>query len=148
MVGIDPQRSEDEPKNSASEILRLCKACTLATIEDGAPWATSMFFANEALTIYLILEKSGKSMANIKSNPRVALAIDDRVPNRFVQIGGVAEVLEGSAAEKGRQIVYDKLPEYRSFFEAVPTCVVKVRPKVIYVSDMARGWFPARTINL
>jgi len=148
MVGMNSQPSEDEPKNAASEILRLCKACTLATIGDDAPWATSVFFANEALTIYLILEKSGKSMANIKSNPRVALAIDDRVPNRFIQIGGLAEVLEGSAAEKGRQMVYDKLPEYRSFFETVPTCIVEVRPEVIYVSDMARGWFPARTINL
>lgn len=148
MVGMNSQHSEDEPKNAASEILRLCKACTLATIGDDAPWATSMFFANEALTIYLILEKSGKSLANIRSNPRVALAIDDRVPDRFVQIGGVAEVLEGSLAERGRQMVYDKLPEYRSFFEAVPTSVVKVRPEVVYVSDMAKGWFPARTINL
>jgi len=148
VVSMNSQRSEDEAKNVASEILGLCKACTLATVGDGTPWATSVFYANEALTIYLILEKGGKSMANIKRNPKVALAADNRIPNRFIQIGGVAEVLESSEAERGRRMVYDKLPEYKSFFEAVPTSVVKVRPKVIYVSDMAKGWFPAKSINL
>jgi len=145
---MNSQRSRDEVRDVTLEILGLCKACTLATVGYGIPWATSVFFANEALTIYLILEKGGKSIANIVSNPKVALAIDNRVPDRFVQIGGVAEALKGPEAERGRQLVYGRLPEYKSFFEAVPTSVVKVSSRVVYVSDMVRGWFPARTVNL
>lgn len=148
MVYMSRQTAQDEVKNAALEVLSQYKACTLATAVDGLPWASSVFFANEGLTLYLILEEKGKSMTNIRSNPKVALAIDDRIPDRFIQVAGVAELLEGSEAARARQVVYEKLPTYKPFFESVPTSMVRVRPKVLCVSDIPRGWFPAKIIAL
>lgn len=138
---------ENEVYGAAQDVFKSCKVCTLATEKDGRPWATSVFFATEGLDVYCIVEDRGQGMANLKENPRVALAIDDRVPDRFVQGSGIAEVVSGEEEIKGRRLVLDKVPEYKPFFEMVKTSVVRIKLDRLHVTDVPRGWFPARVLK-
>jgi len=140
--------SNDEVIQVMREILAECKALTLATVSDGQPWATSMFFASEGMNVYCIIEDRGEGMANLKKNPNVALAVDDRTPNSFVQAAGEANIVQGDEDTKWRKLVLDKVPEYKQFFEMVTTSVVRIALKRIHVTDVPRGWFPAITLKL
>ncbi|WP_309492199.1 pyridoxamine 5'-phosphate oxidase family protein [Candidatus Hecatella orcuttiae] len=140
--------SEEEIRRVMEEILQGCKVCTLATESGGKPWATTMFFAVKGTNFYCIVENRGHGMANLKKNPHVALAIDNRVPDRFVQAAGTAEVVEGEEEAEGRKLVLDRVPEYRPFFEMVTTSLVRIVPKEIHVTDVPRGWFPAKVLRL
>lgn len=135
-----------EVYREAQEIFNACKACTLATEKDGEPWATSVFFAAEGLTVYCIVEDRGQGMANLKANPRIALAVDNRTPDRFVQASGVAKVVAGEEEVKGRRLVLEKVPEYKPFFEMVKTSLVRIDLKKLHVTNVPKGWFPAKVL--
>ncbi|MEM4297819.1 MAG: pyridoxamine 5'-phosphate oxidase family protein [Nitrososphaerota archaeon] len=139
---------KEEVYRIMQEILRECRVCTLATESDGRPWATTVFFAADGVNIYCIVEDRGQGMKNLKKNPNVALAIDNRVPDRFVQASGMAEVVRGDEEAKGRRLVLSRVPEYRPFFEMVSTSVVRIGLKRVHVTDVPKGWFPAKVLNL
>ncbi|MFQ5821354.1 MAG: pyridoxamine 5'-phosphate oxidase family protein [Candidatus Heimdallarchaeota archaeon] len=139
--------SEEEVYRVMQEILKDCKVCTLATESDKKPWATTMFFAVEGLYIYCIIEDRGQGMSNLKKNPIVALSIDNRTPDKFVQAVGMAEVVEGNEEVKGRRLVLERVPEYRPFFEMVTTSVVRITLKRVHITDVPRGWFPAKVLR-
>ncbi len=130
------------------EIIHNYTVCTLATESNGKPWATSMFFALDGMHIYCIVEDRGEGMKKLKNNPNVALAIDNQIPNQFVQLAGTAEVVQGDEDVKGRTLVLGRVPEYKPFFEMVATSVVKITLKRIHVTDVPRGWFPAKVVQL
>jgi len=137
----------DEVYREAQEIFKACKACTLATEKGGEPWATSVFFAAEGLAVYCIVEDRGQGMANLKNNPRVALAVDNRIPDKFLQAAGVAKVVAGEEEAKGRRLVLERVPEYKPFFEMVKTSVVRIDLKKLHVTNVPKGWFPAKILH-
>ncbi len=140
--------SEEEILQAMKEILQNYTVCTLGTESDGKPWATTMFFALDGMKMYCIVEDRGEGMKNLKNNPNVALAIDNQIPNQFVQLAGTAEVVQGDEDVKGRSLVLGRVPEYKPFFEMVTTSVVKITLKRIHVTDVPRGWFPAKVVLL
>lgn len=129
----------------AREILGENAAGTLATAGGEGPWATSVFFAEEGLDLYFLLENRGRALAHIKANPQVAMAIDRRVPDRFLQMEGRAEILEGPEAKRGMAKVVAKVPTAASFHDL---SVLRFRTSLLRVTDFRRGWFPARELKL
>ncbi len=140
--------SNDEVLQVMQEILGDSRVLTLATAYDGQPWATTMFFALEGMNLYCIVEDRGEGMTNLKKNSNVALVVDNRTPERFVQAAGEAEIVQGDEEEKRRRLVLDKVPEYKQFFEMVTTSVVRIALKRIHVTDVPRGWYPAKSLKL
>ena len=86
-------------------------------------------------------------MANLKRNPNVAFAIDNGVPDRFVQGTGTAEVVDREEEDEGRKIVLDRVPEYKPFFEMTETSVVRITLREVLVTDVTKEWFPARSLR-
>jgi uncharacterized protein len=48
---------------------------TLATEQDGRPWASSLFYANDGFTLYFVSDPETQHAKNLKNNPRVAVTI-------------------------------------------------------------------------
>ena len=48
---------------------------TLATEQDGRPWASSLFYANDGFTLYVVSDPETQHAKNLKGNPRVAVTI-------------------------------------------------------------------------
>lgn len=128
----------------AREILEENASGTLATAGSEGPWATSVFFAEEGFDLYVLLEDRGRALANIKSNPRVAIAIDKRIPDRFLQVEGRAEILAEPEAKRGKARVVAKVPMAASF---AGLSTIRIHPSVLRVTDFRRGWFPARELQ-
>lgn len=139
--------SKEEVYRVMQDILGSYKVLTLATEAEGRPWAITMFFAAEENTIYCIVEDRGQGMANLKRNPNVALAVDNRIPDRFLQAFGFAELVKGDEEARARRLVLDRVPEYKPFFEMTSTSVVKITLKKVHVTDVPKGWFPAKVLT-
>lgn len=129
----------------AREILGENASGTLATTGETGPWATSAFFAEEGLDLYVLLENRGRALANIQRDSRVAMAIDRRVPDRFLQMEGRAELLAGEEARRGKARVVAKVPLAANFADL---STIRIRPSVLHVTDFRRGWFPARELRI
>jgi len=71
-------------------------ACALGTSQDNVPRVTPIDFFNDGLDLWMIGDPGGK-IANIKSNPNVAVGIfggiDHAVENRSLQIWGQASLV-------------------------------------------------------
>jgi hypothetical protein len=86
-------------------------ACALGTCHDNVPRVTPIDFFNDGLDLWMIGDPGGK-IANIKSNPNVAVGIfggiDHAVENRSLQIWGQASlVTQKSDAELFTRMVTD-----------------------------------------
>ena len=77
------------------------RVLTLATVDDGGPWATPLFYASDdALALYFLSDPGTRHCRAIAQNPRVSAAIHGD-PGAWTEIMGVqldgwAAVVEGS----------------------------------------------------
>jgi uncharacterized protein YhbP (UPF0306 family) len=93
----------EELKMEVLEYLNRHNTMTLATAHDNAPWAATVFYANDGFTLYFISSPNAcLHCQNIARNPHVAITIDEDYslenPNDWrkvkgVQMEGVAEML-------------------------------------------------------
>jgi len=71
-------------------------ACALGTCKDNIPRVTPVDFFNDGLTLWIIGDPGGK-LRNIRSNPKVAVAIytpmDHSKENRSLQLWGKAQLV-------------------------------------------------------
>ncbi len=144
---MEEETDEKEIREVMADILQDCRVVTLATEFDGRPWATTIFFGMKGSDLYCVVEDRGHGMANLKRNPNVAFAIDNGVPDRFVQGTGTAEVVDREEEDEGRKIVLDRVPEYKPFFEMTETSVVRITLREVLVTDVTREWFPAKSLS-
>lgn len=122
-------------------------ACVLATAGGPiSPWVLGVYFAHEGSDLYLVLEQSGRTLANLRVDPRVAVLISDNDATKdFVQAQGIAEVLPGSDEDRVRQRILAKLPWFATYTPIVP---VRVRLLEASVTSLSRGWFPGHKVKL
>lgn len=74
---------------------------TLATEQDGRPWASSLVYANDGFTLYFVSDPETRHAKNLKGNPRVAVTIADD-HREWRAITGVQ--LEGTCEEIGHPV--------------------------------------------
>lgn len=117
--------------------------CTLATSKEDVPHASTVEYANDGLTLYFFTSPTSQKIAQIKTNPKIALTIDedylDWMKIKGIQLEGEAEVLEDSREiEKARKIFIKKYPFVAQFGE-LKVNWVKIVPTKIWFLDNEKG---------
>jgi general stress protein 26 len=101
-------------------ILRLLNSrriLTLATVRaDGWPQATTVTYANDGLTIYVMVGADSQKVKNIRRNKRVSLTVDRDYKDwnriRGLSMAAVAEVTgEGKEFMRAIRLLARKFPE-------------------------------------
>ena len=115
----------------------------LATAGDAGPWVNGVYFAEEGLySVVLVLEKRGRTLAAIRSQPRVAVIVSTGSPgDPFLQAAAEAEVLADAAAERARAALVAKVPQAAPFLSA-PVEAVRLTVAGWRVTDIPNGWLP------
>jgi len=136
----------NEVESKIKEIMESNNAIMLATTgTDYSPWILGAYYVNDGLDIYLLLEKGGKSFANISANKNVAYSISQNDATKdFLQGKAVVEVLPDSEEAKVREMLVNKMPWYQTFVPMVP---VKIVASKLFVTSLQNGWFPAKVLE-
>jgi uncharacterized protein YhbP (UPF0306 family) len=115
----------------------------LATAGDAGPWVNGVYFAEEGLyTLFLVLERRGRTLAAIRSQSRVAVIVSTGSPtDPFLQASAEAEELSGAVAERARGALLAKVPQAAPFLEA-PVEAVQLTVAGWRVTDIPNGWLP------
>lgn len=141
---IDTLNTEVEAK--IKEIMKTSNAIMLATTgTDFSPWILGAYYVNEGIDIYLLVEKGGKSFANIVENKNAAYSISQNDATKdFLQGKAVVEILPDEDEYKVRKMLVDKMPWYQTF---VPMTPIKIKSSKIFVTSLQNGWFPAKVLE-
>lgn len=128
------------------QLLTEHNALTLATTGgEFSPWVLGVYFAAEGLTPYLVLEQAGKTMQNVKKDPRVALLISSNDASKdFVQASARLTLLPDSELPRVMGLLTAKMPWFKTY---TPTTAVRLDVTRWHVSSLSRGWFPARVLT-
>ena len=136
----------NEVELKIKEILKENNAIMLATTgTDYSPWILGAYFVSKGLDIYLLLEKGGKSFANIKQNKNVAFSVSQNDATKdFLQGKAVVEILPDEKDAEIRAMLVEKMPWYQTFVPMVP---VKIVSSKLFVTSLQNGWFPAKVLE-
>lgn len=128
------------------EVFTSNNAIMLATTGGSySPWILGAYYTSETLSIYVLVEKGGKSFANIKGNKNVAYSISQNDAMKdFVQGQAVVTVLPDEDEPKVREMLLKKMPWYQTFVPMVP---IRIDSKKIFVTSLQKGWFPAKVLE-
>jgi PPOX class probable F420-dependent enzyme len=124
------------------------KLLRLATIRaDGWPQATTVTYANDGLTVYVMCAKTAQKARNIRNNPRVSLTVDRDYKdwNRIkgLSMGAYAEVVrEHDEIHRAVALLGRKFKEMAAMDEAdlKAVSIVRITPQVISVLDYSKGF--------
>lgn len=138
--------STETPSTVLDTLLQQHAACVLATAGGAiSPWVLGVYFAHEGHDLYLVLEQSGRTLANLRADPRVAVLISHNDATKdFVQAQAIAEILPGADEDRVRQRILAKLPWFATYTPVVP---VRVRLTEVSVTSLSRGWFPGQKVH-
>ncbi len=140
------QNEQEQIREKIEKIFSENAAIMVATTGgEYSPWILGAYFGTEGLDIYLLLEKHGKSMANLEVNKDVAIVISQNDAMKdFLQGYGTVEILSDDEDARVRQTILDKMPEFQTY---TPVSPVKVHIKKFFVTSLEAGWFPAKILE-
>ena len=126
-----------------------------ATVADGQPWCTRVFFADafEAggedgplPTLYLLAKAPSRKLANLRANDRVGVFVGPEQPTAWLEARGHADVLTEPDAAAARDRVLAKAPEVGPFLARVTAVAVRIRLGWLRLTDVRVQ--PRRVIEL
>ena len=136
----------------ALSILNRARDLTLASIgPEGAPHATTVTFANDALIMYAAIGIDSEKAHNIRARPRVALTVNapyrDWREIQGMSIDGNAEIV-GDPHEmlRASQLLLNRFPQFAEFMSdtaSIPwpgTVFIKIAPVSVTLLDYVRGF--------
>jgi uncharacterized protein YhbP (UPF0306 family) len=145
----------EELKRQILDYLKAHNTMTLATCAGNVPWAATVFYASDELSLYFFSAPDSRHCENFTANPRVAATIQEDYRD-WRQIKGVQ--LEGSVAlidsviekTKALAVYARKYPEVIKLFMD-PTSGVfhraflkvkfyRVTPEQVFFIDNAQGF--------
>lgn len=134
---------------------------TLATLmQDGAPHASTVSFANDGLVLYLAVGVHSQKAHNIRRHPQVALTVN--APYRqwseiqALSIGAQAEIVsEPDQVRHASQLLLLRFPQFSNLIpdtSAIPwpgTLYIRIRPKTISLLNYEKcvGYTTCHTLN-
>lgn len=145
-----------EFKQRIVDLLDQHRIMTVATNRpDGWPQATVVSYANDGLIIYCSVVRDGQKFANIRRDPRVALAIAQDYPQPL-QIKGLSiaaralEVTDQGERDHAMGILLQRYPEYKIMPRANPAAVPTLRltPEIVSILDYSRGFGHADLVRV
>ncbi len=95
--------------------LRAHELCRLATAsKDARPHVVPVVYVLDGEDIVVAVDYGTKKLKNLRENPKVALVVDERGPNRAVMVEGECEIFErGKEYLRLLQILFDRFDFYR-----------------------------------
>ena len=119
----------------------------LSTCSDGVPWGAGTFFAeSDSFTLSLVLEAQGRTLANIKANPDVAIVVSNGDPYApFLQGHATAVVLGDDDKARTCESIVAKAPQSAPFMDA-PIVPVSLQVSKWRVTDVVNGWLPGKEL--
>ncbi len=109
---------------------------TLATFQDGMPWAAALFYANDGFTLYFLSATNTRHVESLTRNPQVAATVNedyhDWTKIKGIQLEGRAEPVT-SEEELGRavEVYVTKYPFVRHYIRFM----MSPFPKVVALLD-------------
>lgn len=136
----------------ALDYLRSHHVMTLATQGADGPWAASVFYAADGFTLYFLSSPTSRHSANVASNPRVAVTVQEDYADwpqiKGVQAEGVVAELSRDEEALVRRLYGEKYPVVGKLAQA-PAVIVQAMTKVrwyrfvpdrLYFIDNAAGF--------
>ena len=97
------------------------------------------------LDLILMVEQHGKTLTNLKADPRVAISISHNDATRdFIQASGRAILLPEYTIEPVMAALTKKMPWYKLYTPCVP---VGLALSELFVTSFPLGWMPARHLT-
>jgi nitroimidazol reductase NimA-like FMN-containing flavoprotein (pyridoxamine 5'-phosphate oxidase superfamily) len=157
-AAIERRKSMDPTmERSILALMKRHNVLTLATIRpDGWPQATTVAYANEGLTLYVMVDKTSQKAKNIRKCEKVSLTIDrdykdwDRI--KGLSMAARAEVIRGAQAKRrAARVLADKFPEMAQWASGkalASVAILKLSPTVISVLDYSKGFGHADLVKV
>ena len=134
------------------QLLDQHRIMTLATVRpDGWPQATTVGYANDAMTVYFLCGTTSQKAANLARDHRVSLTINDDPP-QVMEITGLSmaadaePVTDRAEAEKAMRLLWSRYPP-QTATAGLPEMpkpdevrIFRVTPKVVSVLDYTKGF--------
>lgn len=128
------------------------RVMTLATQGSDGPWAASVFYAADGFTLYFLSSPTSRHSANVASNPRVSVTVQEDYADwqqiKGIQAEGVVAELSRDEEALARRLYGEKFPVVGKIAQA-PAAIVKAISKVrwyrfepqrMYFIDNAAGF--------
>jgi len=114
---------------------------------EAGPWISAAYFVEEsAYSLALMFESGGRTFANMKANPRVALMLENgNAMALFGQAEGRARVVDG-AGERFRDAIIAKTPDSAPLVSLPGQLPVRIEVVRWKLTDVPGGWLPAREL--
>ena len=137
-----------EIEDKVREVLAATTSLYLSTTSSDQPWIAGAFFAeSDPFTLSLVLESHGRTLTNIRSNPRVAVMVCQGAAfEPFLQGDAEVSILPaGDETEAVKQSLLAKVPAIAPLLGA-PIHAVRLTVASWRATDVAGGWLPAREL--
>ena len=128
------------------EYLEAHHVLTLATMDDGGPWAAPLFYvSDDAMDLYFLSDPSTRHCQAIVARPHVSAAVHGGATAwqeiTGLQLHGVAGALEDERAEEQALALYTaKFPFVMPLIPADgPHRIYRIRPRWLRLIDNSRG---------
>jgi nitroimidazol reductase NimA-like FMN-containing flavoprotein (pyridoxamine 5'-phosphate oxidase superfamily) len=114
----------------------------------GAPWVAAAFFAEDGpFSLRVLLEARGRTLANLRANPRVALMIENgNAFSLFAQAEGSVKLVEQEHALV-RDAIAKKTPASARMVALPNLVVVRIDVECWRLTDVSAGWLPAKELS-
>ncbi len=114
----------------------------------GAPWVAAAFFAADGpYALHVLLEARGRTLSNLRANPRVAVMIENgNAFSLFAQAEGSAKLVEPQH-DAIRQAIAEKTPASASMVALPNLVAVRIEVACWRLTDVVAGWIPAKELS-
>jgi uncharacterized protein YhbP (UPF0306 family) len=145
----------EELKEQIRRYLQAHNTMTLATCSGNVPWAATVFYASDDLSLYFFSAPESRHCENLALNPRVAVTIQEDYRDwrqiKGIQLGGTVALVD-SALEKAKALaVYAlKYPDVIKLFTDPASGMFhraflkvkfyRVTPEQVFFIDNAQGF--------
>lgn len=144
----EPVGEREVVEDLVRRLLAAAPTMYLSTTANDEPWGAGTFFAESDLFhLSVVLEAHGRTLNNIRRNPRVAMVVSSGNPfEPFLQGAADAELLDGGDNLKATtDALRTKAPQIEPLL-SVPMVAVQLHVRRWRATDVVNGWLPAKEI--
>ena len=112
------------------ELVKGSWLCRLATADKNCqPHATPIAYVYDGRYFLMNTDKGNKKHRNLRTNPKVAIVIDELKPKRGIVIYGSAELIEGKNCLPFAKTLKLDIEDTKVMFHGIEQVVIRVIPK-------------------
>lgn len=140
---------EQEVQDAVRRILATSPTFYLSTTANDEPWGAGAFFAEAGMfDLTIVLELQGRTLRNIRQNPKVAMVVSSGDPfDAFLQGAANAEVFEDEQhVAEAAGVLRAKAPQIEPILGA-PIAALHLHVTQWRVTDLLKGWFPGKELR-